>query len=122
MTEMAIEMKDGVTGFEPGATVHGRATWLMDGHVESLEARLMWHTVGMGTRDRAVAQTVTFHKPLQQETRSFEMRLPVEPYSCSGKLVSIVWLIELVALPSEENVNQTIVIGPGGKEVDFAGG
>ena len=89
----------------------------MDETAEYIEARLLWYTEGKGSMDSAVVQTATFDGPAQEETRAFEMTLPIEPYSCSGKLVSILWAIELVALPTRENIRLPLTMGPEGKEI-----
>lgn len=117
MSEMSITPRDGVTAFEPGGRIFGEACWRMDEQADSIEARLLWHTEGKGSMDSAVVQTVTFDRPAIEEARPFEMTLPIEPYSCSGKLVSILWTIELVSLPTKENIRLPLTMGPGGREV-----
>ena len=117
MSDMNITTRDGNTAFEPGSQIFGEAFWRMDEPAESIEARLLWHTEGKGSMDSAVVQTATFDRPAQEETRPFEMTLPIEPYSCSGKLVSILWVIELVALPTKENIRLPLTMGPGGREI-----
>lgn len=117
MSEMSITLRDGVAAFEPGARILGEVHWRMDEPADSIEARLFWYTEGKGTRDNAVVQAVTFHRPAQEETRPLEITLPIEPYSCSGKLVSILWAIELVALPTKENARLPLTMGPGGREI-----
>lgn len=117
MSDMSITTRDGVTAYEPGARIFGEAYWRMDEPVHSIEARLLWYTEGKGTMDSAVVQTVVFNRPAQEETRPFEVTLPIEPYSCSGKLISILWTIELVALPTKENIRLPLTMGPGGREI-----
>jgi hypothetical protein len=55
--------------------------------------------------------------PLLEETRSFRFRLPEAPYSFSGKLISLVWALELVLEPSKEVTRREIIVAPGGQEV-----
>ena len=58
-------------------------------------------------------QTVRFEAPLPADRRPFKLRLPEEPYSFAGKLVSLSWALELVALPSDRDAARVdIVVGP----------
>jgi hypothetical protein len=47
------------------------------------------------------------------------VQLPWGPYSFSGKLISLIWAFELIALPSEDSIRQEIVIGPDAREVQI---
>ena len=117
MSDMNITPHDGGAAFEPGGRISGEVYWRMDEQADSIEARLLWYTEGKGSMDSAVVQTVAFDHPAMEETRPFEMTLPIEPYSCSGKLVSILWAVELVALPTMENIRLSLTMGPGGREI-----
>src|ERR1043166_4380135 len=54
---------------------------------------------------------------LAQPPRAVGLRLPESPYSFSGKLISLVWALELVAEPSKEVIRREFVLAPGGEEV-----
>jgi hypothetical protein len=45
------------------------------------------------------------------------VRLPETPYSFSGRLISLLWALELVAPPSKTVGRQELVVAPGGQEV-----
>jgi hypothetical protein len=86
-------------GFLPGETVSGRAAWSLDvdeGEPASAELRLFWYTNGKGTEDVGVVETLTFDRPQRSEQRPFRLALPLEPYSFSGTLISLIWALELV--------------------------
>ena len=117
MSEFAIETHDGRTGFEPGETVDLLVAWKLEEAPESVEVRTCWMTWGKGSRDVAVVQTERLEAPRAAEGRRLRLELPRHPYSFSGKLVSLVWFLEVVALPSKEGNHLNITIAPGGQEI-----
>jgi hypothetical protein len=55
-----------------------------------------------------------------EDTRSFQFTAPLAPYSFTGKLVTLTWAVEVVALPRKENTRVEVVIAPGGKALELA--
>ncbi len=108
---------DGPRSFEPGSEIEVTGRWDLAEQPESVELRLVWNTEGKGTTDIGVSVTEQIEFPLASDERTIALRLPRAPYSYSGRLVSIVWALELVALPGEEADRVEITIGPGGREV-----
>jgi len=51
------------------------------------------------------------------DRREFRFRLPEGPYSFSGKLISLLWAIEVVASPGDMAGRAGIVVSPSGREV-----
>jgi hypothetical protein len=117
MTELTIELSKTEAAFAPGEEIRGSVSWNIDEASPSVELRLFWFTRGKGTEDAGIVQTIKFDQALPRETRSFELRLPEAPYSFSGKLISLVWALELVAYPSKEVTRREIEMGPARKEV-----
>jgi hypothetical protein len=117
MTELRIELSSDRGSFEPGGEVVGNVSWNMATELHSTELRLFWFTRGKGTEDVGVVETCRFDRPSTTETRSFRFQLPDAPYSFSGKLISLIWGLELIAYPSKEVVRREIVVAPGGREV-----
>lgn len=117
MSSISIETADGRTAFEPGEEVDVDVAWDLEQVPVALELRLVWNTAGKGTTDLRVARAERIHDPSASEQRRLTMPLPRSPYSFSGKLVSIVWALEAVALPNEESSRLEIVIAPAGEEV-----
>jgi hypothetical protein len=117
MSRLQIEPPDGRTHFEPGTEIEARITWELDEPCEALELRLVWNTAGKGTTDLAVVDTVRFENPPPQGSEPVALRLPHSPYSFSGRLVSLVWALELVALPDGDSTRQEIVVAPAGREI-----
>ena len=119
MSQLAIQLADDRTGFEPGETIPASIEWSLPEPPESIELRVVWNTVGKGTTDIGIEQTITIDSPNQSDSRRIDVPLPRAPYSFSGKLVSLVWALELVALPSGESSRTEITIAPGGSEVEL---
>lgn len=120
MTELAIATREDRTAYEPGDEVVGDVHWKLDSPAGVLELRLFWFTRGKGVEDAGVVETVRFDRPQLEETRPFRFRLPDSPYSFSGKLISLVWALELVAEPANDVHRLEITMAPGGEEIQLA--
>jgi hypothetical protein len=122
MSEMKIAVRKDPAEYEPGEEIAGGAQWQLERPPQSVEARLLWHTVGRGGKsheDVGVVATVSFDAPHQDDTRSFQFTAPAAPYSFSGQLVKLTWAVELVALPHKENARVELSIAPGGKPLEL---
>ena len=119
MNELVIELADDVTTFEPGAQLASTVRWELDDEPESVELRLVWNTAGKGDRDLHVVDTVVFDRPRRRESREVNLTLPAQPYSFSGKLISLIWALELIAFPSNASWRREITIAPGGEEIQL---
>ena len=118
MSSLDIEIENGRTAFTPGEEIRGKVKWDFDENPQRLELSLFWRTEGKGTQDTGVAQTITFDNPGSSNQRDFRLTAPDGPYSFSGRLISIIWALELVE-PSKgkDYVRKEIVISPTGEEV-----
>lgn len=119
MSETFIELDQEQKGFEPGAELTGKVRWRLEKQPRSVELRLFWFTRGKGTEDVGLVQALQFEQPHPEEQRSFRFTLPAAPYSFSGKLISLVWALELVTQPASAVARKEIVVGPGGKETEL---
>jgi hypothetical protein len=117
MSMLAIKPADDRTAFEPAETIAVEAQWELDSEPESLEVRLVWNTSGKGDTDIGVEKTIQIDAPGLVETRRLDVDLPAAPYSFSGKYVSLVWALELVAPSSKSSARKEITIAPGCREV-----
>ncbi len=120
MSELHVVTSDNRTEFLPGALIEGRVSWQLDKPAEAIEVRLFWYTRGKGTEDVNVVDMVRFDQPSQSDDRSFRFTLPEAPYSFSGKLISLIWALEVVALPSKEVARLDITLSPTGREIVLA--
>ena len=117
MSTLSVELEDGKLAFAPGQEVRGRASWTLDADPESVEVHLFWRTEGKGTQDTEIADTVLFQNPGRQDKRDFRLKIPDGPYSFAGKLIAILWSVEVVAEPGSEAGRQDIDVSPTGKPV-----
>jgi hypothetical protein len=114
MSRMNLELAGTKTRYRPGETLEGLASWDLDKAPKSLEVRLYWRTQGRGTVDLEIVRSVKFEGAGAQERRPFQIALPPGPYSFSGRLVSIIWGVELVAEPKGDAAHIEITMSPGG--------
>jgi hypothetical protein len=117
MSQLTIAIDGGATVAAPNMDLGGTVTWVLPKPTDVLELRLLWRTRGIGTSDMQVVDRVRFENPKPMEERPFRLRLPPGPYSFSGKLVSLGWMLELVTLPQEESVSVDLVLSPTGQEI-----
>ena len=117
---LTIQTRDGGTWFRPGETVEGTVSWHLDGDAKAIEVRLFWYTEGKGSRDVEVIDIRHMAQPEISGTRAFDFKIPREPYSFSGKLITLAWAIELVVLPGGETERFDLKVGPQPVEVDIS--
>ena len=120
MSQLKIETNNARTAFHPGEDITGIAVWQLDREAESVEIRLFWYTRGKGTQDVAIVDTVHFDTPGLQGGRPFTIRAPRGPYSFSGKLISLIWALELIVPPSKDTDRLDLTISPSGNEIILA--
>lgn len=104
-------------GWLPGATLSGVARWRLPSPAAVLELRLFWYTRGKGTQDVAIVQTIPLPASRVQGEHSFQIELPEGPYSFSGRLISLIWALELVAEPGNRAARVEFVLSPTGEEI-----
>lgn len=117
MNNLEISFPQNIQSFDPGAEIAVKAIWDLDETPAKIEARLVWHTTGKGDRDLKVVKTVVIDHPPARDEQFVNFALPWGPYSFSGKLISLVWGIELVVSPGNNSVRSEIVVAPHGTEV-----
>ena len=104
------------TEFAPGEAIRGIVSWHNAGDVRKAEVRLFWQTRGKGSTDVGVAAAETLELPGPSDERTFSFPAPQAPPSFSGRLVSLVWGVELIVEPGG-SASRDIVIAPGRMEI-----
>jgi hypothetical protein len=99
------------SSFKPGEAVEGVVTDASP----ALEARLFWYTEGKGTQDVEVVAT----QRLDASGR-FRLLLPAAPYSFSGRLISLVWAVEVAGRP-DACPRVELLVSPDGAEILLGG-
>ncbi len=117
MEWIQVETRGGATAFAPGEVVEGIASWQFEKPAQTVELRLFWYTRGKGDQDVGVISTVSFPEPALQDRRGFRLSLPAGPYSFSGKLISLIWALEVVAEPGSRAGRLEITVSPTRREI-----
>ena len=119
---LTLATETGETAFEPGREIAVRAEWHLEEVPRSVELRLVWSTEGKGSQDVGVVERVVFVGPGDRDSRRQILRLPRAPYSFSGRLVSLIWAVELLAEPGELSTRLDLVMAPGAREITLHAG
>lgn len=112
-----IGLRENRAAFEPGEIVEGAVRWELEEAPLSAELHLKWYTRGKGTQDFEIVERVELEAPAAGDVRTFSFRAPESPYSFSGKLISLLWCVELVIMPGSRTHRSVIVIAPERREV-----
>ena len=115
MSNLAIEISR--TEHLPDEIVSGAVAWEFASSPKAIEVRLFWFTRGKGTVDAEVVAKTRIEQPLARDRQRFALRLPTAPFSFSGKLVSLIWAVEIMAEPGGENALAEIVMSPNRAEI-----
>ncbi|GAG23263.1 unnamed protein product, partial [marine sediment metagenome] len=121
MSSLAVATYGNKSRFRPGEEVAGKALWILDKEPETVEIRLFWYTEGKGTQDIDVVDVMRIESSETRHEAEFKFTLPGEPYSFSGKLISLLWALEVVVLPSGETERLNITVSPSGNEIVLRG-
>ena len=117
---LTLALEQGIAAFEPGARVRGVASWSAVVKPSGMELSLVRETRGPGGRDFKIAETVPLPEPLAAvDRRPFAIDLPNGPFSFQGGLISLVWTLQLVALPGQETTSASIVVAPDARALEL---
>jgi hypothetical protein len=117
MSQLALHLENGVSDFSPGDQAVVTAEWNLDHEPQAVELRLLWYTRGKGDDNLDVVQSLRIAEGARSDRKRLGIQLPDAPYSFSGRLISLVWALELMAEPSGESVRVDIVIAPEASEI-----
>ena len=120
MMGLGIQIADDRTSFQGGQTVAGVVSWSLPKAPDEITLELLWTTRGKGTVDTQIVQAVRIQKPPSHGARPFQFQLPSSPISFSGKIVSLVWYLRLLARPSNEQAQLKIIVSPTGQEIELS--
>lgn len=115
--ELGVFIANGRTSFRPGETLSVSVLWALPEKPATLEARLFWYTRGKGTEDVGIVAVERIEAAPAAGERNLSLKLPVQPWSFSGKLVSLLWAVELVAEPGGQSARAEFTLSPDGAEI-----
>ena len=106
------------TVFEPGDVVQGTVRWNTGGSpAESVLISLLWHTEGKGTEDSETVAQTQVDAPAARGEQRFALQLDTQPWSFSGTLISVQWIVEASIEPNGDLHRTVLTSAPGGEEV-----
>jgi hypothetical protein len=117
MSNFEIQIEDNKTDFRLGEEIRGSILWNFSGIPEPLELTLFWRTEGKGTKDIGVIETISIETAGASGQKEFKFMAPAGPYSFSGKLISIIWALELATVNGKDSQRKDLVISPTGQTV-----
>jgi hypothetical protein len=117
VSQLDVELTDGRSVFAPGAIIAGVARWSLDAAPESVEVRLFWYTEGKGDQDVEVVDTAVADSPGLDGELPFSFTAPAAPPSFSGRLISLIWAVELVVEPGSAAARREILLSATGSEI-----
>lgn len=113
-----IKLLDGADEFRPGGTISGSVEWSnLRPRTSGIEIRLVWETTGKGATDTESVASHTVEAVSASGTAEFQFQVPTRPFSFSGKLISLGWVVEAREDPRGEDVRIPITISNDGKEI-----
>ncbi len=119
MSRFSINFLKDNNVYFPEEIIEGTVSWQLNIDPKKVYLRLFWFTSGKGTEDMEVVDEISFDNPGISDSRPFKFTLPNEPYSFSGKLVSLTWALEILSKPGKEAEQKEIVVSPYGHEVNL---
>jgi hypothetical protein len=117
MGNLEIQLEENKTSFKPGEEIRGNVLWNFNGTPLPLELSLFWRTEGRGTQDIGVVETISIETPGASGQKDFKFTAPTAPYSFCGKLISIIWALELAATKGKDALQKDLVISPTGQKI-----
>jgi len=106
----------------PGEVVTGSVEWSFPAVPRDAAMVLRWRAEGKGDPDGGVVSTERFADLQALDRRTFRLALPRMPYSFSGTVLSIVWVVELVVRfrlrPQKIEVSRLVTMSPTGDPID----
>jgi hypothetical protein len=109
--------------YRPGEAVSGAVEWSFPAVPNGAALCVRWRAEGKGSPDAGSPIAVQFEDARAIDGRAFRVVLPSMPYSFSGKVLSIVWRVELVVrhhrIGREKiEVFRVITMSPTGDPID----
>ncbi len=117
MNTLTVEINNPVKNFKPGDRVSGAALWQCESPEEVIEVNLIFYTTGKGTPDSEIVEVLRVDSPSLTGRVEFDWVLPGSPYSFTGKLITLKWAVEVVALSSGDTARTDFDLTPDGREI-----
>ena len=107
MITLSVELKD----LRPFESVTGRVEWRLEEVPKELELRLCWFTRGPVAEESETVEVLRLGDTASGACE-FSFVLPGEPWSVDGRLIGIVWAVEVVAKKLGGIALEELVVSP----------
>lgn len=104
--------------YTPGETITGTVLWTPQSigkKKKDTHIALFYKTSGRGTEEVHIVAKQSW--PADAIKGTFEFTLPYEPYSFSGKLISLTWGLEAVSSSGKETTIYDLSLTPNGAPI-----
>lgn len=122
MNSVQLGLRENKLAYRCGEEIAGAVHWELADAPQKAEVRLCWYTRGKGTEDVAIVETIPLETPLAGDMRPFSFIAPAAPHSFSGKLISLIWIVEIVLKPGDLFQRLEITISADGQEIVLPAG
>ena len=103
----------------PGELLQGEIRWDADAPPGPATLSLFWNTEGFGTVDVEIVAREQIALGLRSGGLPFRFKLPASPWSFSGRLVSLLWGVELAGPGLAEPLRRRFTLAPEGRAIDL---
>ncbi len=117
MNSIQISIPDTARYCLPSMTIECTVNWHCQQEPHNLHIKLIYYTEGKGSQDVIVVDDHTWKSPGRSGSKSDSFNLPDQPYSFSGKYISLIWAVEALIEPGSECARQQFVMSPSGQEI-----
>lgn len=118
---LSFDLENKSASYLPGQEIIGTVQWTDEqSKTTHLEARLIWYTVGKGTRDVGLIATERIESHGRTNGQAtFRFNAPHRPYSFSASLLTLTWAVEVIEFPTRQSQTKKLTISPSGDELQL---
>ena len=114
---LQIDLLNEKGAYSPGDLIEGVVSWNLSDRPKAVKLHLLFFTRGKGDQDVIVADTIEYDSPPAVGVEKFTFASPPGPYTFSGKLISLIWALELETVKPDDAFRREITIAPGAQEI-----
>jgi len=118
MNSMQLNIPGEKASYLPGDAVRVEAAWNLDAEPRAVNLRLFWYTQGKGTTDSVIVAEEAYVGPLASGKWNTSLAIPPDAISSyTGRLLSVIWAVEIVAEKKLGFARREIVVSTTGAAI-----